>query len=224
MGNYYAESLNSQKLFQVYNTAIPRIRQYFEAEIDFVRRQLTGREQVLEVGAGYGRIVRALAPSCAGILGMDISPDSVILGKEYLKDFPNADMVEMDVHHMHFDQSFDVTLCLQNALSAMRADDQVIQNILGLLSPGGTAFFSTYSANFWAWRIAWFQEQADKGLLGELDLEKTKDGVIVCKDGFRATTQTPEEYEAIGRASGLPYEVTEVDGSSLFLVIRKPLA
>lgn len=224
MGNYYAESLNSQKLFQVYNTAIPRIRQYFEAEIDFVRRQLTGREQVLEVGAGYGRIVRALAPSCAGILGMDISPDSVILGKEYLKDFPNADMVEMDVHHMHFDQSFDVTLCLQNALSAMRADDQVIQNILGLLSPGGTAFFSTYSANFWDWRIAWFQEQADKGLLGELDLEKTKDGVIVCKDGFRATTQTPEEYEAIGRASGLPYEVTEVDGSSLFLVIRKPLA
>lgn len=224
MGNYYAESLNSQKLFQVYNTAISRIRQYFEAEIDFVRRQLTGRERVLEVGAGYGRIVRALAPSCASILGMDISPDSVILGKEYLKDFPNADMVEMDVHHMHFDQSFDVTLCLQNALSAMRADDQVIQNILGLLSPGGTAFFSTYSANFWAWRIAWFQEQADKGLLGELDLEKTKDGVIVCKDGFRATTQTPEEYEAIGRASGLPYEVTEVDGSSLFLVIRKPLA
>ena len=224
MGNYYAESLNSQKLFRVYNTAIPRIRQYFEAEIDFVRRQLTGRERVLEVGAGYGRIVRALAPSCASILGMDISPDSVILGKEYLKDFPNADMVEMDVHHMHFDQSFDVTLCLQNALSAMRADDQVIQNILGLLSPGGTAFFSTYSANFWAWRIAWFQEQADKGLLGELDLEKTKDGVIVCKDGFRATTQTPEEYEAIGRASGLPYEVTEVDGSSLFLVIRKPLS
>lgn len=224
MGNYYAESLNSQKLFQVYNTAIPRIRQYFEAEIDFVRQQLTGRERVLEVGAGYGRIVRALAPSCASILGMDISPDSVILGKEYLKDFPNADMVEMDVHHMHFDQSFDVTLCLQNALSAMRADDQVIQNILGLLSPGGTAFFSTYSANFWAWRIAWFQEQADKGLLGELDLEKTKDGVIVCKDGFRATTQTPEEYEAIGRASGLPYEVTEVDGSSLFLVIRKPLS
>ena len=224
MGNYYAESLNSQKLFQVYNTAIPRIRQYLEAEIDFVRRHLTGREQVLEVGAGYGRIVRALAPSCAGILGMDISPDSVILGREYLKDLPNADMVEMDVHHMHFDQSFDVTLCLQNALSAMRADDQVIQNILGLLSPGGTAFFSTYSANFWAWRIAWFQEQADKGLLGELDPEQTKDGVIVCKDGFRATTQTPEEYEAIGRASGLPYEVTEVDGSSLFLVIRKPLA
>ena len=92
----------------------------------------------------------------------------------------------------------------------------------GLLAPGGTAYFSTYSANFWDHRIDWFQEQADKGLLGELDMEKTRDGVIICKDGFKATTQTPEDYEAIGRASGFPYEVVEVDQSSLFLVIRKP--
>ena len=60
MGNYYAESLNSQKLFQVYDTALPRIRQYLAAEIDYVRQRLTGRERVLELGAGYGRIVREL--------------------------------------------------------------------------------------------------------------------------------------------------------------------
>ncbi len=225
MGNYYAESLNSQKLFQVYDTALPRIEQYFREEIDFVRRKLTGTERVLEVAAGYGRIVRELAPSCAEIVGMDISEDSVRMGREYLKGVPNASMVAMDAHKITFPpQSFDVTLCLQNALSAMRADDEVIRSILDLLAPGGTAYFSTYSANFWEHRVAWFQEQADKGLLGELDMEKTRDGVIVCKDGFRATTQTPEEYEAIGQKSGYPYEVTEVDGSSLFLVIRKPKA
>ena len=225
MGNYYAESLNSQKLFQVYDTALPRIEQYFREEIDFVRRKLTGTERVLEVAAGYGRIVRELAPSCAEIVGMDISEDSVRMGREYLKGVPNASMVAMDAHKITFPpQSFDVTLCLQNALSAMRADDEVIRSILDLLAPGGTAYFSTYSANFWEHRVAWFQEQADKGLLGELDMEKTREGVIVCKDGFRATTQTPEEYEAIVQKSGYPYEVTEVDGSSLFLVIRKPKA
>ena len=222
MDNYYAESLNSQKLFQVYDTAIPRIKQYFEAEIDYVRQRLDGHERVLELGAGYGRIVRELAASCACIVGMDISADSVRLGKEYLKDFPNADMVAMDVHAMDFPQPFDVILCLQNGLSAMRADLATIQKILALLAPGGTAFFSTYSAKFWEHRIAWFQEQAGKGLLGELDMDKTRDGVIICKDGFRATTQTPEEFEAIGRASGLPYEVAEVDESSLFLVLHKP--
>lgn len=224
VGNYYAESLNSQKLFQVYDTALPRIRQYFQEEIDFVRRRLTGGERVLELGAGYGRILRELAPSCREILGVDISEDSVRLGKDYLKDFPNADMAVMDVHQMSFDRPFDVILCLQNGLSAMRADQATVQEILACLAPGGSAYFSTYSGKFWDHRIAWFQEQASKGLLGELDMERTRDGVIICKDGFRATTQTPEEYEALGRASGLPYEVTEVDQSSLFLVVHKPKA
>ena len=38
MNNYYADKLNAQSLFQVYDTAIPRIKQYLDAEIDFVRQ------------------------------------------------------------------------------------------------------------------------------------------------------------------------------------------
>ena len=62
MNNYYADKLNAQSLFQVYDTAIPRIKQYLDAEIDFVRQNLTGSEDVLELAAGYGRIVKELAP------------------------------------------------------------------------------------------------------------------------------------------------------------------
>ena len=58
----------------------------------------------------------------------------------------------------------------------------------------------------------------------EIDIRMTRDGVIICKDGFKATTQTPQDYRALGQASGYPYEVTEVDSSSLFLVIHKPKA
>jgi 2-polyprenyl-6-hydroxyphenyl methylase/3-demethylubiquinone-9 3-methyltransferase len=68
MSNYYDEKLNSQMLFQVYETAIPRISQYLHAEIDYVRSFLTGTESVIELGAGYGRIVRSLAPDCASIM------------------------------------------------------------------------------------------------------------------------------------------------------------
>ena len=222
MSNYYAESLNSQKLFQVYDTAIPRIKQYLSAEIDYVRERLKPTDRVLEVASGYGRIVRELAPHCGQIIGIDISEDSVRLSEDYLKEFQNASELTMDIHKLEFDAPFDVILCLQNGLSATRADEAVISNLLAHLAPGGMAYFSTYSANFWEHRVDWFQEQASKGLLGELDMEKTCDGVIICKDGFKATTQTPEDYEAIGRASGFPYEIVEVDQSSLFLVIHKP--
>ncbi|MDF3003767.1 MAG: class SAM-dependent methyltransferase [Oscillospiraceae bacterium] len=221
MDNYYAEKLNSQKLFQVYETQIPRVKQYLQAEIDFVKDNLSVTQDVLELGAGYGRIVRQLAPYCGSIVGMDISMESVELGKEYLKDCPNATMVAMDVHKMEFPKPFDVVLCLQNGLSAMRADSTVINKILEVLAPGGTAYFSSYSSNFWDFRVKWFEEQASKGLLGELDYAKTQNGVIICKDGFKAMTHSPEDFQKIGDDCGYPYKVREVDESSLFLIIQK---
>ncbi|WP_269478142.1 class I SAM-dependent methyltransferase [Hominibacterium faecale] len=221
MSSYYADKLNALSLFQVYASDIPRVRQYLEAEIDFVRKNLRGDEAVLELAAGYGRIMKELAPHCKSIVGMDISEENVALSKEYLKDYPNASMVVMDVHAMDFDQVFDVILCLQNGLSAMGADSAVIDKTLSLLAPGGSAYFSSYSAKFWEWRLKWFEEQAEKGLLGEIDYDKTKDGVIICKDGFRATTHSPEALDEIGKNSGLSYKVMEIDESSVFLIISK---
>lgn len=220
--NYYAQSLNSTKLFQVYQTQLPRVRQYLDAEVDFVRSELHGSEKVLELGAGYGRVMKNLAPHAASIWGIDISESSVEFGREYLKDIPNARIVVMDAHHLGFDERFDVVLCLQNGLSAMkgRAQDLVAQS-LAVLANGGKAYFSTYSPKFWEHRLAWFQEQADKGLLGEIDPEKTTDGVIACKDGFVATTFAEADLEKLGKASGHRYQINEVDSSSVFLVITK---
>ena len=128
----------------------------------------------------------------------------------------------MDVHQLAFDCQFDVVLCLQNGLSAIKGEAlNVVQQSINLLTNHGRAYFSSYSPKFWSYRLAWFQEQADKGLLGEIDLEQSKDGKIICKDGFIATTFTPDNLEQLGQASGYCYRIVEVDESSNILVIEK---
>jgi 2-polyprenyl-6-hydroxyphenyl methylase/3-demethylubiquinone-9 3-methyltransferase len=67
--------------------------------------------------------------------------------------------------------------------------------------------------------LEWFRQQALHGLLGEVDEEATGDGVIVCKDGFRAETGGPDEFTRLAGNAGVRYEITEVDGSSLFCVV-----
>ena len=52
-------------------------------------------------------------------------------------------------------------------------------------------------------------------------MSKTKDGVIICKDGFKAITHTPEDLKKIGELSGYEYQIQEVDESSIFLIIHK---
>ena len=60
-------------------------------------------------------------------------------------------------------------------------------------------------------------------LLGEIDEEATGNGVIVCKDGFRATTFSPDDFLALAANLGLAVEVFEVDESSVFCEIIRPL-
>lgn len=220
MSNYYAQSLNAARLAMVYETEIPRIRQYLAAEIDHVRRALGSGDRVLEVGAGYGRILKELAPHAATLVGIDISPDNVAYGTDYLADCPNASLQVMDAHAIRFDEGFDAVLCLQNGLSAMKGEpEKLVTLCLNATVPGGRVFFSTYSPRFWEQRLDWFREQAGKGLVGEIDEERTRNGVIICKDGFTARSFTEDDLRVLGKASGRPFTLEEIDGSSLFLVL-----
>lgn len=221
--NYYAKSLNAQRLWQVYDTAIPRVTEYLERETAFVRDRMKMTDVVLELAAGYGRIMKELAPYVNTITGIEISCDNVLFGEEYLKNIPNTAFLNMDAHDIDYESCFDTVLCLQNGLSAIRAEvpEVFAAKVIKALKKGGKAYFSTYHPNFWEQRVAWFQEQSRKGLVGELDMEKTENGVIICKDGFRATTHSISDLEKIGRSTGCLWQIFEVDDSSIFLVIEK---
>lgn len=222
MGNYYQENLNANGLYQVYQTSIPRIEQYLKAETDYVKERLAGTEHILEIGAGYGRIVRELAPAAAFVTGIEISEDSVLFGNFYLQDCDNCRLLTMDAYKLDFREEFDIVICLQNGLSAVKGNPaELISKCLSALKPGGAAYFSTYSDRIWDTRLEWFREQARKGLLGEVDEEKTKDGIIYCKDGFRADTFSREDLTALGESASCRYEIDETDESSLFLILYK---
>lgn len=222
MADYYRERLNAAQLYQVYQTKYPRVQRYLAAEIAFVRKGLRPDLSVLEIGAGYGRIMKELAPHAGRIVGIDIAEASVTIGRDYLSDSPNCSLRVMDAHDLTFDGEFDVVLCLQNGLSAIKGQpEHLVEQCLKALVPGGRAYFSTYSERFWPERLAWFHEQADKGLIGAIDSEKTHDGVVVCRDGFVAVTFSRDRLERLGAASGCLYSIEEVDGSSLFLILDK---
>lgn len=137
-GSYYSQKLSGERLKLCYSIAPPRVKQYLEAEVDFVLTKIKPSDKVLELGCGYGRVL-----------------------------------------------------------------------------------LSSYAERFWEDRLAWFLLQAEHGLIGEIDEENTGEGLIVCKDGFKAKTVTAQEFRILASELGLVPIVTEVDGSSLFCELRK---
>lgn len=178
---------------------------------------------VLDLGCGYGRIIPELATKAATVIGIDLSYGSLDFGRQMLSNTPNHRLVCMDAVSLGFkDQSFDVVVCIQNGISAFHVDKTLlISESVRVTKTGGIVLFSTYSDRFWDDRLEWFEIQAEEGLLGEIDYERTGNGVIVCKDGFTATTITVDQFRSLVSGMEAAISIIEVDGSSLFCEITR---
>ena len=129
----------------------------------------------------------------------------------------------MDASQLAFrDRSFDVVVCIQNGISAFQVGRrELIREAMSVTKSGGRALFSSYSEKFWNDRLEWFKAQAEDGLIGEIDFERTGDGVIVCKDGFTASTVSPEEFLVLTENLDADVSIVEVDESSIFCEITR---
>ena len=221
MDNYYAQKLSAERLRLCYEIAPPRIKQYLQAEIDFVLAKIKTSDLVLELGCGYGRVLQKILKKAKTVVGIDNSDASVRLGQEEIGEVSSLHILEMDAVNLGFKQGqFNVVVCIQNGLSAFRVDQRrLIEEAMRVTRSGGTVLFSSYSERFWNDRLGWFRLQSKLGLIGEIDEAATGNGVIVCKDGFRASTVSPDEFFLLASSLNIDPVFTEVDGSSTFYEI-----
>lgn len=221
--SYYKYKLSADRLLNCYEVAPPRIKQYLDAEIQFVSSNLHDTDLVLELGCGYGRVMKAVAPFVSMIVGNDVSRGSLELAKSFMKPCENYGIVQMDASEMAFPScGFDVVLCIQNGISSFGVDKKrLIAESIRVTKNNGIILFSSYSPKIWKDRLDWFRRQSRAGLLGEIDEEKTHDGTIVCKDGFRATTVSDSLFVELFAEFGLNTSIYEVDESSIFCKVAK---
>jgi ubiquinone/menaquinone biosynthesis C-methylase UbiE len=225
MNRYYAEKLSAARLQRCYEIAPPRVRDYLEAEVAHVLERITPHARVLELGCGYGRVVKVLLSKATQVIGIDNSYANLELALDFVGvSWPSCAFLQMDAVRLGFvDHSFDAVLCIQNGISAFKVDPLgLLKEMLRVARPGALILFSSYSDRFWAHRLEWFQRQSDAGLLGEIDHEHTGHGVIVCKDGFKATTFRPADFRSLAARAAVPAMITEVDDSSIFCEITVP--
>lgn len=221
MSSYYSDKLSASRLKQAYDIAPPRVQQYLDAEIDHVCRQIHPGDTVLELGCGYGRVLSRLVEKAGLAIGIDIAMASLLLGRRRLRGVSNCRLLQMNAVQLAFgDQAFDVVVCIQNGISAFHVDQKaLLRESVRVTKAGGSALFSSYSDRFWQPRLRWFELQAEAGLLGEIDWQETRDGVIACEDGFTATTVGADEFRTLTSGLDVDTRIVEVDDSSVFCEI-----
>jgi 2-polyprenyl-6-hydroxyphenyl methylase/3-demethylubiquinone-9 3-methyltransferase len=218
---YYSRKLSAVRLKQVYDIAPPRVKNYLDAELNHVLEKIRPADLVLELGCGYGRVLPRLAEKAGRVIGIDTSLPSLALAQEALATLSNCSLSRMDASTLGFhDQTFDCVVCIQNGISAFHVDQRtLITESVRVARPGGIVLFSSYSNKFWKHRLEWFELQSKSGLLGEIDYERTRNGVITCRDGFTATTVDAGNFRELTANLNADVRIVEIDESSLFCEI-----
>ena len=219
--DYYSEKLSGERLELCYELAPPRVQQYLLAETEHVLSRIPSDGVVLELGCGYGRVLERLAAVASLACGIDTSVDSLRLGRRRLMEATNVVIAGMDASEPGFGTTtFDLVCCVQNGISSFHVDQRaLLEAAVRIATPRGRVLFSSYADEFWEHRLEWFRIQSAHGLVGEIDESATRDGTIVCKDGFTATTVSPERFSELARGLGETVSIDVVDGSSVFCEI-----
>ncbi len=222
MSDYYSEKLSSTLLKQCYDIAPPRVKRYLQSEVNYVMEHIQKADYVIELGCGYGRVLSDIIPTATKVIGIDTSIESLIIAKDYVEQNSKCHLFQANAESIPLqDGSIDKVVCIQNGISAFKVDPlDLLKESIRITRKGGQCLFSSYSDKFWKHRIDWFKLQADAGLIGEIDWNRTSDGVISCKDGFLATTFTQNDFQNLISQLDLNAAVIEVDESSIFCKIQ----
>lgn len=205
-----------------YEVAPVRVKQFLNAEIEFILSKIQQNDRVLDLGCGYGRIAIKLSEKAGKVIGIDISRDNIELARTLYQN-EALRFYEMNAIDLTFkDEQFDVTICAQNGISAFKVDpEKLIKEALRVTKKSGILLFSSYSEKFWEERLRWFQIQAEQGLIGEIDYRLTKNGTIICKDGFKAVTFSGQQFLDLALVLNVEAKIYEIDNSSIFCELKK---
>ena len=221
MPSYYSEKLSAERLKLCYDLAPPEVQRHLAAEIEYVRARSASSKRVLELGCGYGRVLKELSRAHSLLVGIDTSLQNLAMATGYLEGHGIVTTLQMDAVQLGFPEGvFDLVCCVQNGISAFHVDQrELLREAVRVARPGGRVLFSSYADEFWENRLDWFRIQSSRGLIGEIDETCTGDGVIVTKDGFTATTVTRERFFDLTQGLGTSTSVRVVADSSVFCEI-----
>lgn len=105
---------------------------------------------ILDVGCGAGFLTNEFAKKGYAVTGLDNSPDSLRVARNYDKS-GSVTYIEGDALHLPFpDQSFDVVTCM-DFLEHVKAPKIYIAEAGRVLKPGGVFFFHTFNRNVVSW-------------------------------------------------------------------------
>ena len=137
--NYFFEHFNLLK-------NQPSYRKWMKAEEKKLLKLVPKNAKVLEIGAGFGRIIDLLNNNKRKIMGIDLC-NITYLKKKYYNN-PNIKILRMNAEKLKFRQNtFDICTIMSNTLGLFLIPSKVLKECYRVTKPDGRIIISLYESN-----------------------------------------------------------------------------
>ena len=184
--------LSTIDMFNKLANLFPEFKEWTTQDVVEIKKFLKKDSIVLDIGCGWGREIKELAPFCKKIIALDNDAREIETAKSYLKNIQNVEFEIQDAKKTSFpDESFDIIISVGNTFGNLGDDkEKVLQEMKRLIKKDGKILLSVYSKGANSKRATAYES------IG-LKIKTIENGKILFEDGLISEEFSKDELREI---------------------------
>lgn len=208
--------LSTIDMFNKLVDVFPEFAEWTKQDIVEIKKFLKKDSIVLDVGCGWGREIKELAPFCEKIVALDNDSREIETAKSYLKNIQNVEFEIQDAKKTSFpDEAFDIIISVGNTFGNLAEDkEKVLQEMKRLIKKDGKILLSVYSKGVNSKRATAYKS------IG-LKIKTIENGKIHFEDGLISEEFSKDELKEIFEKFQLKVRFIDIADIAVLCVVSK---
>lgn len=207
----------SKPFFEVWlNQAHPKIKDYFEKEIAYLKKNIKPNSKILDIGCGFGRHIEIIADFSKEVIGIDNNSDMIKKSKDRLSNFKNVKLFVQDAKKLDFeDDYFDYVICITNTFGNFPSiKENVLKEMKRVCKNDGKIIISVYNDNALSNRLKSYKKV-------DLHITKIRDEIVYTKEGLISEQFSKPQLKELFDKLKLRSKILELNAISFLCELQK---
>ena len=183
----------SEPYFEIWlKEAHPKIKEWFKKEVEYLKKYIKPKSKVLDVGCGFGRHIKVLAPFSEEVVGIDNNEDMIKKAKNNLSNLSNAKILLQDAKKLEFESDyFDYVICMTNTFGDFpNIELDALKEMKRVCKKDGKIIISVYNDKAFKIRKKGYEKVG-------LHITKIKNGIVCTQEGLISKQFTKKELKEL---------------------------
>jgi len=212
-----ANKFFSKSFFETWlKQAHPKIKDWFQKEIVYLKKNIKQNSKILDVGCGFGRHIEIIANFSKEIIGIDNNSDTIEKAKDKLSNFKNIKLFVQDAQKLNFeDDYFDYVICLTNTFGDFPdIKESVLKEMKRVCKKNGKIIISVYNDKALEIRKKNYEKVG-------LHITEIKNGIIYTKEGLISEQFSKPQLKELFDKLKLKSKILELNAISFLCELQK---